>query len=68
MDFPKYVYRGDKLTDASFKNVVCEAIRRSDGRCITSKKATILLKREIDGLTFVGLRRQLRKIPKNEHS
>jgi len=57
----EYIYYGDKHTDESFKGIKCNAIRRLDGRCITSKMNTMLLQRESDGMPFVGWRRGLRK-------
>jgi len=68
MNQRRYIYHGDRLTDESFKSIPCQAILRPDGRCITSKKNTMLLRRESDGMPFIGLRRMLRKIPIEEPS
>jgi len=72
MNQRRYIYLGDRYniatkndmpTGESFKNILCQAILRPDGKCITSKKNTMLLRRESDGMPFIGLRRMLRKIP-----
>jgi hypothetical protein len=55
----RYTYRGDRLTDTQHKGRQCDPVRRSDGKCITSKQATMLVIFE-DGTMAVVLRRQLR--------
>lgn len=56
----RYTYRGDKLTDQRNKGRQCDPVRRADGKCITSKLGTMLVRWE-DGTLGVVLRRQLRK-------
>ncbi|MBW3543987.1 MAG: hypothetical protein KY428_00060 [Bacteroidetes bacterium] len=38
-----YTYMGDKLTDPALKGKTCTAVERPDGRCIRSKKGTMLV-------------------------
>ena len=56
-----YLYLGDRLTDPVLKNMNCSAVRRSNGKCIRSKKATMLVQFE-NGIKHVVLARRLRKI------
>lgn len=57
-----YRYLGDKITDAKYKNQICEAVRRpNDGKCIRGKNSNMLVK-FLDGTTVVILARKLRKI------
>ncbi len=60
----RYTYRGDRLTDPCNKGRQCDPVRRLDGKCITSKQATMLVIFE-DGTIAVVLRRQLR-VNRNE--
>lgn len=54
----RYTYKGDRYTDDALKGMQCDPVRRPDGKCIRSKKATMLV---TDGRkTFVVLARQLR--------
>jgi hypothetical protein len=57
----EYTYRGDKLTDEKYKQQPCNAVRRSNGKCIRGKNGNMLVRFE-DGNTVVVLARQLRKI------
>lgn len=57
----EYIYHGDRLTDKRLKKQRCKAIRRIDGKCILSKKATMLVEFE-NGEKHVILARTLRKI------
>ena len=56
----RYLYLGDRLTDAKWKGRQCDPVLRPDGKCITSKLGTMLVAWE-DGSLGVVLRRQLRK-------
>ena len=56
----KYLYLGDRLTDAKWKGRPCDPVLCADGKCITSKLATMLVRFE-DGTVAVVMRRQLRK-------
>ena len=55
----RYTYRGDKLTDSKIKGMQCNPVKRADGKCVTSKMATMLVVDE-QGNRHVVLRRQLR--------
>lgn len=61
----KYSYRGDRLTDPGLKNMQCDAVYRADGKCITSKMATMLVV-DANGKRHVVLRRQLRINKENQ--
>lgn len=54
----RYIYRGDKLTDPRWKGRECDPVIRRDGKCITSKQATMLVIFE-DGTVACVLREQL---------
>lgn len=54
----KYLYLGDRLTDPQWKGCACDPVLRRDGKCITSKMATMLVRFD-DGTVAVILRRQL---------
>lgn len=56
----RYIYLGDRLTDAKWKGRPCDPVLRTNGKCITSKLATMLVRFE-DGTVAVVMRRQLRK-------
>lgn len=56
-----YIYLGDKFTDESLKNKKCKAIRRDNGKCYRSKKATMLVEFE-NGIKYIILARRLRKL------
>jgi hypothetical protein len=56
-----YIYYGDRLTDTALRNTKCKAVRNSNGKCIRSKKATMLVEFE-NGTKHVVLARRLRKI------
>ncbi len=55
-----YIYKGDRLTDNFYKNRECNAVRRSDGKCIRGKNGNMLV--EVEGKRIVVLGRQLRKV------
>lgn len=56
-----YIYRGDRLTDGALKGMLCTAVRRPDGKCITGKTGVMLVE-DRHGARWVVLRRQLRKV------
>lgn len=57
----QYVYRGDRQTGKDLVDKLCKAVRRPDGKCIRSKKGTMLVEFE-NGEKHVIVARQLRKI------
>jgi hypothetical protein len=38
-----YLYLGDRLTDPKYKNKICKAVLRSDGKCIRGKNGNMLV-------------------------
>jgi hypothetical protein len=57
----EYIYLGDRLTVESLKGQKCNALRQPNGKCIRSKKATMLVQFE-NGDKHIILARRLRKI------
>jgi len=57
----QYVYRGDRWTMDWLRGRTCEAVRRSDGKCIRGKNGNMLVK-FTSGEVVVVLGRQLRKV------
>ena len=55
----EYIYLGDKITDPALKGKGCNAIRRTNGKCIRSRMSTMLV--EFDGVKHNVLARLLRK-------
>jgi hypothetical protein len=62
MTAPDYRYRGDRLTDVTFRGETCTAVRRGDGKCVRGRNGSMLV-RFLDGRVAVVLGRHLRKIP-----
>lgn len=56
-----YLYLGDRLTDPSWKNQACRAVRRADGKCIRSPMGTMLVE-FANGKKCIVIGRRLRKI------
>ena len=56
----EYIYLGDKLTMPELKNKLCNAVRRTDGKCIRSQMSTMLV--SFDGIIHNVLARRLRKL------
>jgi hypothetical protein len=56
----EYIYLGGKNTVEYLINKRCDAVRRSDGKCITSRMETMLVVFQ-DGVKHNVLRRRLRK-------
>jgi len=59
----EYIYLGDRLTEQTLKNKLCNAVRRANGKCIRSKMSTMLVTFD-NGKSCVVLARRLRKILK----
>jgi hypothetical protein len=57
----RYVYLGDRMTDARWRGSLCEPVRRSDGRCIIGGSKQLVVFG--DGTAVVVLRRRLRVRP-----
>lgn len=57
----RYTYLGDKHTTPELRGMHCDPIRRADGKCITSRLATMLVV-DGSGRRHVVLRRMLRVI------
>lgn len=55
-----YKYLGDRFTDPQYKGAPCEAVRRSDGKCIRGKNGSMLV--SFEGKPVVVIGRLLRKI------
>jgi hypothetical protein len=55
-----YIYLGDRFTDPKFKGQECQAVRRSDGKCIRGRNGSMLVK--FEGRPVVVIARLLRKI------
>jgi hypothetical protein len=54
----RYIYLGDRLTDAALKGRGCDPVRRSDGKCVVGRSKQLV---EFDeGKHVVVLRRRLR--------
>ncbi|HEX5652233.1 MAG TPA: hypothetical protein VFX58_04115 [Chitinophagaceae bacterium] len=58
-----YMYRGDRQTDSSLRDTPCNAVRRSNGKCIRGKNGNMLV--EFEGRKVVIMARQLRKIKRS---
>ena len=56
----EYIYLGSKMTDEAYKGKPCNAVRRSDGKCIRGKNGNMLV--EIEGIKVNVIGRLLRKI------
>ena len=56
-----YKYLGDRFTDEKYKQQLCEAVRRVDGKCIRGKNGSMLVKFQ-NGETVNVIGRLLRKI------
>lgn len=56
----RYRYLGDRHTDPSLKGKICEAVRRTDGKCIRGKNGSMLV--SFDGVRHNVLGRLLRKL------
>jgi len=54
-----YKYLGDRLTSIELKGQQCEAVRRSDGKCIRGRNGTMLV--SFNGIQHTVIARLLRK-------
>jgi hypothetical protein len=59
----RYVYLGDRLTDATLIGQPCDPILRTDGKCIVGRKPRNQAVRFADGREVVVLARRLRLTP-----
>lgn len=57
----EYRYLGDRLTDKTLRDGLCQAVRRADGRCIRGRNGNMLVQFE-GGRRAVVLGRRLRKL------
>ncbi len=56
-----YIYLGDRMTDPQLKGSRCQAVERTDGKCIRGRNGNMLV--EFDtGRVAVVIGRLLRKI------
>lgn len=56
----RYTYLGDKLTAPALRNMQCDPVKRSDGKCIISIKMATALVVDAEGNKHNVLRRRLR--------
>lgn len=56
-----YIYKGDKQTAAELKNQTCRAVKRHDGKCVRSRKGSMLVEFQ-NGSKHVVVARMLRKV------
>lgn len=61
-DERRYTYRGDRFTDPALVGRECVAVLLPDGKCIVSKRSTMLVLFAGETTARVVLTRQLRKI------
>jgi hypothetical protein len=57
----EYKYLGDRLSDTKYRNALCSAVRRTDGKCIRARNGSMLVRWE-DGNIGVVIGRLLRKL------
>lgn len=55
---PRYTYLGDAATRPELRGMLCDPVRRPDGRCIVGKGKALV--EDINGTQHVVLRRLLR--------
>lgn len=60
IDYPRYTYLGDKLTDERLISMQCNPVRRADGKCIVSIPMATALVQDAEGNRYVVARRRLR--------
>jgi hypothetical protein len=56
-----YKFRGDKFSDAAWKENICRAVLDKRGKCIRGKNGNMLV--NFNGKKVVVPSRQLRKLP-----
>lgn len=55
-----YIYKGDKLTDLTYKGQTCKAVLREDNRCIRGLDSNMLV--EFSGVKVVVSAKRLRVV------
>ena len=55
-----YIYRGDRMTDVKYRDKICKAVLRSDGKCIRGKNGNMLVR--FGNQKVVIIARLLRKV------
>jgi hypothetical protein len=60
----RYVYLGDKHTDAQVLGMPCDPVRREDGKCVVNVKMASALVIDAAGALQVVARRRLRVVGK----
>jgi hypothetical protein len=55
----RYIYLGDRMTDASLKGQPCDPVKRPDGKCIRGRNGAMPV-RFADGIARVVIGRRLR--------
>ncbi len=60
----RYTYLGDKQTDSTHIGMLCDPVRRLDGKCIVNVKMATALVIDQHGRKHVVLRRRLRLLNK----
>lgn len=56
-----YKYLGDRFTDPKYKGMLCDAVKKPNGKCIRGRNGNFLVKFE-NSETVVVVGRLLRKI------
>ena len=62
MTFPTYRYLGDRWTSDEWKGMLCEAVRRPDGKCIRGRNGSMMVRFLQSGEERIVVGRRLRKI------
>ena len=60
MNMADYIYIGSKITDETYKGKLCNAVKRSDGKCIIGKNGSMLVEFDNTKVNVIG--RLLRKV------
>ncbi len=60
----EYIYIGDRFSERTYKDQICKAVRRPDGKCIRGRNGNMLV--NFEGITVVVQARLLRKIKKSD--
>ena len=56
----RYTYLGDRQTRSDLRGVLCNPVRRPDGKCVVSTRMATALVELADGTRVVVARRRLR--------
>ena len=62
MSFPTYRYLGDRWTSEKWRGALCEAVRRTDGKCIRGRNGSMLVRFLESGEELIVVARRLRKL------